>query len=227
MKSKQNLSNASETIEVNITKKNVKNYNLRINRDAKVFLSVPMHATPASIENFLSDKRAWIFNNYHKQLKRLEKRKQYITEDHLLLFGKKLTLTIKEGHNRVLVTDEEFIVFAKDKTNVTALIENYLDKLLIEYIEHTRHKYDKILKNRNISLPEIKIRKMSSRWGTCIINKNIVHLSKHLIHYSHEAIDYVLLHEYIHFIEPNHSKEFYRLVSLYMPNYQEINEQLK
>ena len=48
-----------------------------------------------------------------------------------------------------------------------------------------------------------------------------------LIKYSEKAIRYVILHELCHIKHMNHSKEFWKLVEKYMPEYKEIQKEFK
>ena len=68
-------------------------------------------------------------------------------------------------------------------------------------------------------MPTIKIREMKSRWGSCIPAKQQITLNKRLIHYPVEFIEYVVLHEFVHLIQPNHSKAFYHIIEYHMPDY--------
>ena len=65
----------------------------------------------------------------------------------------------------------------------------------------------------------LKILKMTSRWGSCMPKKNQITLNSQLIHYQERFIDYVVIHEYAHLIQPNHSKAFYSIIEKYMPDY--------
>ena len=68
---------------------------------------------------------------------------------------------------------------------------------------------------------------MTSRWGVCNLkNKNIT-LNLDLLKYDIVCLDYVIVHELSHFIYPNHSSNFWQLVSKYCPNYKEIRKKLK
>ncbi len=62
---------------------------------------------------------------------------------------------------------------------------------------------------------------MKSRWGSCIPAKQQITLNQNLIHYPIEFAEYVILHELVHFIQPNHSKAFYQIIEYYMPDYKE------
>lgn len=70
-------------------------------------------------------------------------------------------------------------------------------------------------------LPEIRVRQMTSCWGVCHPKKGYITLNKALYDKPTEAIEYVILHEFVHFIIPNHSKEFHRLMAHLMPDYKE------
>ena len=73
----------------------------------------------------------------------------------------------------------------------------------------------------NIEYPVIKIRTMKSRWGSCQPTKGIITLNAKMIAAPREAIEYVVLHEFAHFIHPNHSKDFYSFVERMMPDWKQ------
>ena len=54
-------------------------------------------------------------------------------------------------------------------------------------------------------------------------SKNQITLNLQLIHYDEKFIEYVVLHEYAHLIQPNHSKAFYHVIEKYMPDYKKIS----
>ncbi len=67
---------------------------------------------------------------------------------------------------------------------------------------------------------------MTSRWGVCNIKNHNVTLNLELSKYPKVYLNYVIVHELSHFIHPNHSKEFWLLVSKYCPNYKDIKEKV-
>ena len=79
----------------------------------------------------------------------------------------------------------------------------------------------------NIPYPNLKIRKMKTRWGVCNRKNNNVTLNSELIKYGYDQIDYVITHELSHFVHFNHSKDFWMTVSKYCPNYKKIRKSLK
>ena len=79
----------------------------------------------------------------------------------------------------------------------------------------------------NIPYPNLRIRKMTTRWGVCNKKTNTVTLNSELMKYSLDKLDYVIIHELAHFVHFNHSKNFWLLVSKYCKNYKEIRKELR
>ncbi len=78
-----------------------------------------------------------------------------------------------------------------------------------------------------IPFPLIKIRKMKSRWGSCIPAKHKITFNSELLAQPLESVEYVVVHEFAHFVHPDHSKEFYAFVAQILPDYRERREKLK
>ena len=72
-----------------------------------------------------------------------------------------------------------------------------------------------------IARPKLRIRTMKSCWGSCLVNKGIITLNRKLLMKPRECIEYVVVHELCHFIHPNHSKEFYKFMEQFMPDWKE------
>lgn len=67
--------------------------------------------------------------------------------------------------------------------------------------------------------PTLKIRTMKTRWGVCNPSKKIITLNTALMAQPKEAQEYVILHEYVHFIHPNHQAGFHEMMAKLMPDY--------
>lgn len=101
--------------------------------------------------------------------------------------------------------------------------EDELKELILTLCSKVYSYYEKY----GINYPEIKFRKMVSRWGSCHTKKGILTFSTNLIYAPIECIEYVVWHEFTHFLQPNHSSKFYdELVKVY-PNWKECRKKLK
>ncbi|MEG1835175.1 MAG: SprT family zinc-dependent metalloprotease [Oscillospiraceae bacterium] len=216
------------TINYELTYKNVKNINLRIHSNSSIFVSANKSFSPEYIDLFVFSHGKMILNSllkFKKIASCTKKELEYKNGEQLELLGKSLTLKIIESKKEsVKIFEDTMILAVKDENNFKGkqkLIQSFLKdecaKVFAEILENTKPK----LKNYKIPNVIIKIRKMKSRWGSCQPKTGIVTLNSQLINAPIGCIEYVVLHELCHFVQPNHSKDFYSLVSAIMPDYKE------
>ena len=80
---------------------------------------------------------------------------------------------------------------------------------------------------KGIKYPQIKFRKMVSRWGSCHTVKGVLTFNINLMYASIDCIEYVVLHEFTHFLQPNHSRRFYEELEKVCPDWKACREKLK
>ncbi len=78
-----------------------------------------------------------------------------------------------------------------------------------------------------VPYPKLRVRYMTSRWGSCQPKKGIITLNSQLITVPRNCIEYVVLHEFVHFIHPNHSRQFWNFVTMMMPDWKERRAELE
>ncbi len=110
------------------------------------------------------------------------------------------------------------------KIQKTKLLEKFYRQNLQEILQELTKKWQKILQ---IEANFIGIKKMRTRYGSCNARQKNIWISLNLIHYSIDCIEYVLLHEFLHFFEQNHGKKFYTLMNKFMPNWQNYQKILR
>lgn len=71
----------------------------------------------------------------------------------------------------------------------------------------------------HIAYPQLRVRAMKSRWGSCIPAKNAITLNTWLLTKPAAALEYVVVHELAHLVVPNHSADFYAVVEAVLPDY--------
>ena len=63
------------------------------------------------------------------------------------------------------------------------------------------------------------VKPMKSRWGVCHLKKKTITLNSQLLAYPRAAAEYVVLHEYVHFLHPDHQRGFHAEMAKRMPDY--------
>ena len=132
---------------------------------------------------------------------------------------------------------EEFIS-SKSKFIFSAL-ESFNNKITVELVKIYEEKEVKALilelcqnvypyfEKKGIKYPEIKFRKMISQWGNCRCKSGILTFNTNLMYAPFECIEYVVYHEFTHFLVPNHSEKFYKELSVVCPDWKERRNILK
>ncbi len=225
---KKYLSVDSRVIKYTLIQKDVKNINLRIKSNGEISISANKSVSLSHIENFIKNKSSFVFKHLDKfedMKKYTPSKKKYISGESFLLLGKSLRLKVLVSEKENVYTDGVYLFLeVKNKGDFKRkekLINTFFDEKCKEYFKEVANDIYPIFKKYDIIYPIIKIRSMTSRWGSCIPLKNQITLNKKLIEVPKNSIEYVVLHEFVHFIHPNHSKKFYNFLTMLMPDWKE------
>ena len=129
-----------------------------------------------------------------------------------------------------IVSRADFIFRAIDKFKNKPKKENiqYFDESEIRnVITQLCKKLYPCYEKRGVAFPTIKFRKMVSQWGNCRCREGILTFNINLMYAPIECIEYVVHHEFTHFIEANHSAQFYRELEKSCPDWKASRKKLK
>lgn len=149
-------------------------------------------------------------------------------EDELLSKGKKLIERYKKKNHIEPVTDKYVLVFGEqvslfDVASSQKKIQSELKNILYEYAKPL---FDEYSKKIWIPYKELKIRKVSAKWGSCTSDQRLM-LNANLVHLPTRLIQYVIIHEVCHLKIKDHSSRFRDLVEKYSPNYKILRKELR
>ena len=158
-----------------------------------------------SIKSFLAKKDLLSMEKNEKYFYYLGKKIFYELNNDLILFN----------------INDEIIQLRKTKsTKPSKIIWNFLNEKLLLILDKL------IIKNIPLIYPklkkyELKVLNKKSAWGTNYVNKALITFSKYLILFNINIIEYVVIHELVHFLHQNHSKKFWQKINLFCLNYKE------
>lgn len=205
-------------ITYTLVTKQVKNINMRISSKGEVVVSANPFVPMDKIDDFVSSKVSWIVK--HQKSMQERSQKSMIDDKHIILFGNSLKIRKTTGkYNHVSYDKDTLYVQCREQADPEKVIRQFLDKLCRDVFLDIATLTFRSLSDYHLEFPDVKIRDMKSRWGSCTPAKNSITLNRKLIHYPFEFIEYVVLHEFVHFIQPNHSKAYYNIIENYMPDY--------
>lgn len=198
--------------DVDIIRKNNKNIYIRV-KGNRIVVTCNYFTGNRQIKKLIEDNYDSIIKMIGKQEKRLKNQNDFY------LFGKYYDIIFDESIKFEIIDDK---IYVRDEKVFNKWLSNYIEKT---FSFHLKYWFD--IYEEDIPVPNLKIRKMKTRWGVCNIENHNVTLNSELYRYDIECLDYVIVHELSHFIEANHSSNFWLQVSKYCPNYREIRKKLR
>lgn len=219
-----------------LSRKKVKNVNMRIKPDGIVYISAPSRVSIRFIEDFIRRKSEFIFSAIERfseippapQLP--QKGETYKNGDTFCYFGINYTLSIIISPvEDVKVSGRLMLAAVKSVERIGHVLKKfYADETEKLFTELNRRTYETFrAKGYNVPFAVLQIRSMTSRWGSCHVADGKIVMNSRLAFYPEVCAAYVFIHEYAHFIVPNHSKDFYAVVGGIMPDYKICVNMLK
>ena len=217
-----------------LQRKNVKNINMSIRSDGSILVSAPSSVPERVIEEFVASRAELIFQTLER-FSAVERNHAapltYSDGETVRVLGDCCVLRVRMGaRGAVERRGAELILTVKDPTD-KALCERTLEKwrmaLCRDTVQAICEKVGKTFLKYGFEMPELKFRHMRSRWGSCQAQKRILTFSYALVEAPIECIEYVVWHEFTHFLHPDHSPRFYSTLAFFLPDWRERKQRLE
>ncbi len=223
----------SKIIEFELIIKNVENLNIKITPEMSIIVIANKNMSIESIKEAVKSKISLILKYleyFQKTQKEKKEENEYISGESLIYLGKQYRLKIQQSDKEEVILKRGYLyLFTKNKTDTDKkenLIKNWYKERTILIFNELLNKIYPYFERHNINKPDLSIRVMKTRWGSCLNNKNKIILNSDLIKVPKYCIEYVIAHELTHFIYPNHNKAFYNFISLLIPDWKKIKTHL-
>lgn len=220
-------------IDFEIKRTNRKTLEISVLPDASVLVVAPQNIEIEKILEKVKKRASWILEqqNYFRGFSPKQATQKYVGGETHYYLGKQYQLKLIESNYSMVKLKGKYInIYTKNKED-----KEYNKKLLYKwYRDHAKIKFeeilDKLLSNLKVyqfEKPNLEIRRMKSRWGTCLNDKNKIVLNIELIKAPKYCIEYIMIHELTHFKYPNHRKEFYHFLRLILPDWEKRKDRLE
>ncbi|KYD07958.1 hypothetical protein B4102_0592 [Heyndrickxia sporothermodurans] len=222
------ISYSNKRIDFTIERKNVKNINLNIKPDMTIQVSANEKVPLDFIYDFVKSKGAWIVKNiktFEEVMPHKRSEREYVSGESFRYLGKQYRLRVEK------TIDEEMVkyfrgfiyLYVKDLQNFQRkekLMADWYREKSKKIFQQSLDKMSESMKKYGVGKPSLDFRSMKARWGSALIEKNTILLNTELIKAPKHCIDYVVLHELIHFKYNDHSDNFYNMLFTLMPDWQ-------
>lgn len=217
-------------LSIEVIQKPIKHIYLKVNSvDGSVRVSAPLGVSLNRIEQFVRQKWEWV-QSRREQINKVRKifcPKWETGETHYFRGKPYLLKVLPSNKPRVIFTGEQELLLwvprhytAKQRKNY---YERWLRKAFQKELEVLVPKWEQIM---GIRVKEVRIKKMKTRWGSCNPRAQRIWLNLELMKSSPECLEYVVVHEMVHFFEASHNHRFQRYMSKFLPDWKILRKKL-
>ena len=221
-------------VSIEFERKRIKNINVRVRRDGTLYCSLPYYASVKEAEAFIISKQDYLLSsidNVMNEEKTKSLSRQFVNGEEFTVFGKPYVLKVEEGTPNLCCANEGIILLqVKDPSSYRTkymTYEKWRRRCIKSVIVNQCSQIYPLFERRGVAMPKkITLGEYKSFWGECFAKRGELKFSYRLFEKDMELIRYVVVHEFAHFIEPNHSKRFWDIVAQIVPDYKELRKRL-
>lgn len=197
-----------------IIKKRIKRLTIKYNASMVLEIHQPINFPDISTIKFVEDHIDWIINH---RPNRPVPHETYKDGDSYFLLGKEHTIEIVySNHETVVANNDKIIIYTRSDDRTEQVLEKFRYECADVVFNEILYKSFTAMQEHLVKYPTLIVKRAKSRWGCCYVKENKIMLNISLIHVPLALIEYVVFHELVHFIYPNHSKEFHNMLQMYV-----------
>ena len=217
-------------ITVDVVKKGIKNIHLSVYPPTgNVRISAPLRMNPDNIRVFAITKLGWIKRQQQKLCEQArETPREYLNRESHDVWGKRYLLTVSERNQppSVELTHSRIVLHVRpgtDEFKKQAIVEEWYRLQLKQAVPPLIAKWEPLI---GVKVKQFFVQRMKTRWGSCNASAHNIRLNTDLAKKPQECLEYIVVHEMAHLLEPTHNARFVALMDRIMPKWPFYREML-
>lgn len=217
-------------IAIEMTRKDVKHVHLSVHPPTGRVSLVAPRATRVEVAHaYAISKLGWIREQRARlQAQARETPRRFVERESHYVWGRRYLLTLVEadekpgvcfGHRRITLRVRPGASAAKR----AEIIHDWHKTLLHEVVPPLIAKWEAKL---GVSVTDYYLQRMKTKWGGCNHRAGNIRLNTELVKKPKDLMEYVVVHEMLHLIEPTHSERFISLLNKHYPSWREARSEL-
>lgn len=219
-----------EDLTILVQRKTVKHVYLRVYPpDGRVTLVAPAGTRLEAVRAFVIAKLDWIRKQQAKlQARSRETPRLFVGHESHAVWGHRYLLRVVEKQARPCVM--------LDQQTITLQVRPGSDLLKRAAVMHAWHKsllhavipglIEKWQERLEVRVSAYFLQQMKTRWGSCNTRRRHIRLNTDLVRKPQNLLEYVVVHELVHLLEPSHNKRFVALMDQHYPIWREATAEL-
>jgi predicted metal-dependent hydrolase len=217
-------------ISVDVLQKDIKNIHLSVYPPSgKVRISAPLRMDIDTIRVFAIAKLGWIKTQQKKLGAQVrESPREYLNRESHYVWGKRYLLKVVEQEDVPSVELKHSKVVLSIRPGSTeekkqAVLEEWYREQLKLAIPNLVAKWQPLM---GVHVERFFIQRMKTKWGSCNTSFGNIRINTELAKKPRECLEYIVVHEMVHLLEPTHNKHFVFLMDQFMPKWQFYRDEL-
>lgn len=217
-------------IVIALTRKDVKHVHLSVHPPmGRVSLVAPTGTRLEVARAYAISKLGWIRDQRAKlQGQARETPRRFVERESHYLWGRRYLLSVTEedakpsvllGHRKIALRVRPGSTVAKR----AEVVHDWHKVLLHEAVRQMITKWEPKL---GVSVSGYFLQRMKTKWGSCNHRARHIRLNTELVKKPKDLVEYVVVHEMLHLVEPTHSERFTRLLDKHYPSWREARAEL-
>lgn len=217
-------------IQIAVTRKNVKNVHLSVHPpEGRVTLVAPSNTRLDVARAYAITKLQWIRQQQASlRGQARETPRQFLTRETHYVWGRRYLLNIVEREDKpeIILDHKRITLYIRPGSSLekrAELMHKWHKSLLHEFIPELIARWEKKL---GVSVQRYFIQKMKTKWGSCNYFEKHIRLNTELVKKPKDLIEYVVVHEMVHLLEPTHNDRFVGILTQNYPTWREARKEL-
>lgn len=217
-------------IAVDVIMKDIKNVHLSVHPPTgRVRIAAPKRMDMEAIRLFAISKLGWIKDQQRKlNGQERETPREFLERESHYVWGKRYLFSVHEAeqppsielkHSRMVLTVRPGADVAKRQQVVEGWYRDLVKSATPAMIARWEPKI-------GVDVADFYVRRMKTRWGSCNSQARTIRLNTDLAKKPSECLEYIVVHEMIHILEPTHNDRFQALMGQYMPDWKQRRQML-
>jgi len=213
-------------LRVEVTRKEVRNLHLSVlPPQGKVRITAPPHMKLETIRVFVISRLAWIrAQQRHMRDQEREAPRQYLDRESHHVWGRRYLMRRLEADAppAVVLKRSHLVLQARPGTNEARcreLLDAWYREQLRAALAPLVAKWEPVM---GVRVGRVFVQRMKTKWGSCNPTSRAIRLNTDLAKKPPECLEYIVVHEMAHLLEPTHSARFTALMDLFVPNWKHV-----
>jgi len=215
---------------VEVTRKSVKNVHLSVHPpDGRVSLVAPADTRLEVARAYVASRLGWIrAQQAALRGQARETERQFLTRESHYVWGRRYLLLVveRDGNSGVSLDHRRMTLTVRPGSTVEvrgAVIHEWHKELLHRVVPDRISEWERRI---GVAVAGYGLRRMKTKWGSANVRSARILLNTELVKKPKDLLDYVIVHEMLHLLEPTHSDRFIELLGLHCPHWREARAEL-